>query len=41
MHCKFLLIMNCAGRIKGMDVEHTFQRNVRDPEVAQALMNLS
>lgn len=41
MHCKFFLIMNHAGRIKGTDVEHTFPRNVRDPEVAQALMNLN
>lgn len=41
MHCKFVLIMNREGRIKGMDVEHTFPRNVRDPVVAQVLMNLN
>lgn len=41
MHCKFFSIMNCMGKIKGMDMEHTLQRNARDPEVAKALMNLN
>lgn len=41
MHCKFFSIMNCDGRIKGMDMEHNLQRNVRDTEVVKALMNLN
>ena len=41
MHCKFSSIMNCVGRIKGMDMEHTLQRNGGDPEVVKALMNLN
>lgn len=32
MHCKFFSIMNWVGRIKGMDMQHTLQRNVRDQE---------
>lgn len=32
MHCKFSSIMNCMRRIKGMDVEHTLQRDVRGSE---------
>ena len=40
MHCKFLSIMNWLGRIKGLNVEHTLRKNVRDPEVVQTLMNL-
>lgn len=41
MHCKFFSIMNCVGRIKAMDMEHTLQRNARDPEVVKALTNLN
>lgn len=32
MHCKFSSIMNCMRRIKGMDMEHTLQRDVRGSE---------
>lgn len=34
MHCKFSSIMNCMRRIKGMDMEHTLQRNVRGSKSA-------